>query len=70
MNKRSDVTYVTVEGVVQSCTPKAIRLHVASANESLWIPRSVCNNGANIVVKDEDISVAEWWLEKQGLEGI
>lgn len=32
-----------------------------------WVPRSVCLDGDALAVGDDDLIVADWWLEKEGL---
>ena len=32
-----------------------------------WIPRSVCEDGDSIEVGDEELYVARWFLDRQGL---
>jgi hypothetical protein len=70
MSKRDEVKYIAVAAVVHTATPKAVQLHIESINARAWVPRSVCEGGDNLVVKDEDIRIADWWLRKNGLEDV
>jgi hypothetical protein len=70
MSKRDEVKYIAMAGIVERCTPKAVLLILESADMPVWVPRSVCEGGDDLVVKDEDIRIADWWLRKNGLEDV
>lgn len=55
-----------VEGIVLSTTDAAVRFQIDHSRE-VWIPRKVCLKGNVIEDGDEDIAVASWWLQQEGL---
>lgn len=55
----------TIHAEITKATGKAV-LVVIEGDEH-WIPRSVCLDGDALETGDEDLIVADWWLEKEGL---
>lgn len=55
----------TIACEVKRATDRAV-LIVYEGNE-YWVPRSVCLDGDAATVGDDDLIVADWWLEKEGL---
>lgn len=41
---------------------------LAASADPHWIPRSVCDDGGTLEVGDTDISVHEWFADKEGLD--
>lgn len=68
-------TYVPIKGRVvgEAKSGMAILVRFKETDDLLgdthdrWIPRSVCEEGDELSVGDDDIRVAEWWLNKEGL---
>jgi len=68
MSKRDEVIYHPVSAIVERATPKAVLLHLEGEEDTVWVPRSVCEGGDSLMVNDdEDIRIAEWWMKKNGL---
>lgn len=61
----SEVDYCLVSGRVLSVTERAVLLDLD--NREQWIPRSVIEDGEDVVVFQTDLYVAEWFVEKEGL---
>lgn len=57
----------TLSGEVKKTTDGAV-LFVTDGGVELWVPRSVCLDGSEIDEGDTDIVVADWWLEKNGVD--
>lgn len=55
----------TIHAEVIRTTDKAVL--ILHDGEEHWIPRSVCLEGDALETGDEDLIVADWWLEKEGL---
>ncbi|TXG96259.1 MAG: hypothetical protein E6R08_09810 [Nevskiaceae bacterium] len=55
----------TLNATITRTTDKAVL--VVIDDEEHWIPRSVCLDGDALETGDEDLIVADWWLEKEGL---
>lgn len=55
----------TIHAEITRTTDKAVL--VTMDGENHWIPRSVCLDGDALEVGDDDLIVADWWLEKEGL---
>lgn len=55
----------TLEAVVTRTTEKAVLVEI-DGNE-IWIPRKVCLDGDALDVGDDDLVVADWWLEQEDL---
>lgn len=55
----------TVNAEIKRTTDKAVLIEVDG--EDHWVPRSVCLDGDALAVGDDDLIVADWWLEKEGL---
>lgn len=56
----------TLTGLIMKSTEDAV-LFLLEGDEK-WIPRSVCIDGDTLEDGDEDVIVANWWLEKEGLK--
>ena len=46
---------------------KAVLVRFIDLRE-IWIPRSVCENGADLDEGDTDLVVADWFINKEGLD--
>lgn len=57
----------TLSGEVTKTTDSAV-LFVTDDGTELWVPRSVCLDGGSIGEGDTDLVVADWWLEKNGVD--
>lgn len=57
----------TISGEVRKTTSSAV-LFVMDNGVELWVPRSVCLDGAEADEGDTDLVVANWWLEKNGVD--
>lgn len=55
-----------ISGVVVRTTDAAILFRNADTGDELWVPRSVCLDGAQASEGDTDLLVADWWLRKEG----
>jgi hypothetical protein len=55
----------TIHAEIRKATEKAVLVEIDGTEH--WIPRSVCLDGDSIDVGDDDLIVANWWLEKEGL---
>lgn len=55
----------TINAEITKATDKAVLISVDG--EDHWVPRSVCLDGDALAVGDDDLIVADWWLEKEGL---
>lgn len=64
--------YVTLDSyIVERTTEKALGLRKAKQMPGLaltWVPRSVVEDGENIDIGEQDLSCAEWFAEKEGLD--
>jgi len=66
--------WTTIDGyIVVKETEKAVGLaksaNVIDRNTALvWVPRSCCQDGERLEEGDEDITVATWFVEKEGLD--
>lgn len=57
--------FVPVSGTVTRVTSKAV-LYVSTAGKSEhWIPRSVIEDGDDVEVGEQEMNVAEWFLDKE-----
>lgn len=56
----------TLSGHVDKTTDAAI-LFQPDTGEEFWVPRRVCLDGDAVEEGDEDIIVADWRLEQEGL---
>ncbi len=56
----------TIAAEIKKTTDRAVL--VVIEGEEHWIPRSVCLDGDSLSVGDDDLIVADWWLEKNGIE--
>lgn len=56
----------TIHAKIRKATDKAVLIVVEDGSEH-WVPRSVCLDGDALDVGDDDLIVADWWLEKEGL---
>lgn len=56
----------TLSGHVDKTTDAAI-LFQPDTGEEFWVPRRVCLDGDAVEEGDEDIIVADWWLQQEGL---
>lgn len=57
----------TLAGLVKWSTERAILFEFG--DDEFWIPRSVCLDGDAVDVNDTDVTVADWWLEQEGIDG-
>lgn len=57
----------TLSGEVIKVTDGAV-LFVTDDDREVWVPRSVCLDGDEAEEGDTDLIVADWWLEKEGLD--
>lgn len=72
---RREQAYLPIKGAVigEAKSGLAILVRFNESGDLLgdthdhWIPRSVCEEGDDLAVGDNDIRVAEWWLNKEGL---
>lgn len=55
----------TISGLVLKTTHDAVLFHTTD-NVEFWVPRSVCLDGDSVDDGDEDLVIANWWLEKEG----
>ena len=56
-------------GVVKTVKSTAASPPLPSPSDvSAWIPRSVCDDGEVVGVGDTDLSVREWFADKEGLD--
>lgn len=65
--------HVSLEGyVVRRTTEKAVGLAKSGStilhDDLTWVPRSVCEDGDALAEGDTDITVAEWFADKEGLD--
>lgn len=58
--------YDLVEGEIIRTTERAVLVKLWDSDEEVWIPRSCCEE-SDLQAGDEDIMVARWFLEKEGL---
>lgn len=58
----------TITAEIIKTTEKAVLIEVDGAEH--WVPRKVCLDGDSLVIGDEDLVVADWWLEQAGLEDL
>lgn len=65
MARSTGLGQTTLDGLVMKTTEGAV-LWQPSTGDEFWIPRKVCIQGDEIEDGDEDIIVANWWLEKEG----
>lgn len=65
MARSTGLGQTTLDGLVMKTTEGAV-LWQPSRGDEFWIPRKVCIQGEEIEDGDEDIIVANWWLEKEG----
>lgn len=65
MARSTGLGQTTLDGLVLKTTDEAI-LWQPVDDEEFWIPRKVCLQGDEIDDGDEDIIVADWWLDKEG----
>ena len=56
----------TINAEIRKATDKAVLIATEDGTEH-WVPRSVCLDGDALAVGDDDLIVADWWLEKEGL---
>lgn len=54
-----------VDAIVRT-TAKAVLVRFTDGRET-WIPRSACEGGDDLEEGDTDIVVANWFIEKEGL---
>jgi hypothetical protein len=63
--------YLALDGYeVEAATPRAIGLRRRGApvgRSLLWVPRSVVEDGDDILKGETDICVAAWFVEREGL---
>ncbi len=57
----------TLDAEVTRTTEAAVLVRLESGEEK-WIPRSVCLEGDALDVGDSEVIVADWWIEKEGLQ--
>lgn len=57
----------TLSGEVTKTSRSAV-LFVMDDGTELWVPRSVCLDGDSLDEGDTDLVVADWWLEKNGVQ--
>lgn len=57
--------YVPVTGTITRVTEKAVLYVSKAAKTEHWIPRSVIEDGDDIEVGEQDMNVAEWFLDKE-----
>lgn len=66
--------YVPLNGEVDAVTDKAIHFVYNPddddpyGQQEKWIPRSVCEDGENVAVGDEELRIARWFVEKEGMD--
>lgn len=61
------VEWVTIEGVIEKQTPKAI--YFWDGDKSVWLPKAVCELPRPLVVKKHmEFKVMEWWVVNKGIE--
>lgn len=55
--------------IIDLATEKAIRVRFIEpeSNAPLWVPRSVCEDGEEVGIGDEEIHVEAWWLRTHGV---
>ena len=63
---RQEESYELSGSSVIRTTQKAVLVRLDDLTE-IWIPRSVCLDGDDIVDGDEDISVQAWWAEQEDI---
>lgn len=56
----------TLAGEIKRTTGSAIFFVLDNGTE-VWIPRSVCIDGDQADEGDTDLTVANWWLDKNGV---
>lgn len=73
-NRNSPVEYLTFSVDVKRTTEKAVLLQSDTLADELglktneiWVPRSVIKSGRDLAESSCDVSIAEWWLEKQAM---
>lgn len=54
----------TINTEITRTTDKAVLVTIDG--EDHWIPRRVCLDGDALETGDDDLIVADWWLEKEG----
>ncbi len=65
-----DTNYIVITGIVTAVTDKAVMLQMddsPNADNDVWVPRSVINEGRDVEFEDTDLEVAEWFCDKEGL---
>lgn len=72
--KHNPSEFVPFVVIIDLATDKAIRALVLDPDNPddedekwRWIPRSIIENGDEIKVGDDELSIARWWAEKEGL---
>lgn len=63
----SGLGQTTLSGVVERTTDHAVLFLIDGAEQSVWVPRSVCLDGDAVEKDDTDLIVADWWLKKEGV---
>ena len=48
-------------------TERAVMIEVRETGEELWVPRSVCERGAELELGDTDVRVHRWFADKNDL---
>jgi hypothetical protein len=66
MGRSTGFGQTTLDGLVLKSTDAAILWQPAEGGEEFWIPRKVCLDGDALEDGDEDIAVADWWLDQEG----
>lgn len=64
---RTGFGQTTLSGEVKKTTASAVLFEMSGGTE-FWVPRSVCLDGDAADEGDTDLIVADWWLEKEGIE--
>jgi hypothetical protein len=59
--------FVPVDGSVTKVTAKAVLYVSKAAKTEHWIPRSVIEDGDDIEEGEQEMLVAEWFLDKEGI---
>lgn len=59
--------FIPAEGQVKKATDRAVLFQFKHTKTEHWIPRSCIEDGMDIQPYDEEISIAEWFIEKEDL---
>ena len=63
---RARFAQTTIYAEIEKATDKAVLVKLDDGTKK-WEPRSVCLDGDSLSVGDDDLIVADWWLEQEGI---